>query len=247
MSTPLTRAELDSAIADDALPDWQATRYGSFHRTMTDGDVPFPCYFAVDAHRRGDLRYLFAHDASTEAGRSTVAEGLEAYLDEAPAIADVTALAVFFEPTAGASTVEGVRDRVWGLLDYLHRHDPAPWPETVPEDPADPEWEFCFAGEPLFVVARAPCYERRHSRHTPHGLELTVQPRWVFDGLTGDTEAGREARRVIRERLADYDDAPLHPDVGDYGDPTSREWEQYVLPDDDETQSGEFPIEAWAV
>jgi hypothetical protein len=244
MPVPRTRADLRSSIDDGSLPEWQARRYRAFHRTMTDEESPFPCYFAVDAHEAGDLRYLFAPDASTPTGRSAVAEGLEAYLDGARDIADITALAVFFEPADGSETVETYRDRVWSLLRRLHRNDPEPWPDGVPRDPTDPEWAFCYAGEPLFVVARAPCYDRRHSRYTPHGLELTVQPRWVFDGLGGDTPAGRRARSRIRDRLEDYDDAPLHPDVGDYGDAGSREWKQYVLPDD-ERGSEEFPVDDW--
>lgn len=247
MSAPRTRAEIRSAIADGSVSNWKERRYRAFHRTMTDDETPFPCYFAVDAHRDGDLRYLFAPDASTAAGREAVAEGLEAYLDDARSIADVTALAVFFEPATGdrPPTVEAVRERVWGLLDYLRRYDPAAWPDDVPTDPADPEWAFCFAGEPLFLVVRAPSYDRRHSRHAPHGVEITVQPRWVFDGLGGDTETGEEARRRIRSRLAEYDDAPIHPDIGDYGDPESREWKQYVLPDADEPHPDEFPIDDW--
>ncbi len=97
----------------------------------------------------------------------------------------------------------------------------------------------------MFVVARTPAYERRHSRYTPHGLELTVQPRWVFDGLGGDTEAGQRARRIIREQLADYDDVPRHPDIGDYGDPDVHEWEQYVLPDSNDERFDEFPVSDW--
>jgi FPC/CPF motif-containing protein YcgG len=239
-----TRARIESAIGD-GLAEWKERRYRAFHETMTDQEVPFPCYFAVDAHRDGDLRYLFAPSANTEAGKATVADALEEYLDRAPDIADITALAVFFEPRDDERSVEEYRDTGWELLAYLHRHDPEPWPEDVPSDPQDTEWEFCYAGEPMFVVARGPAYERRHSRYTPHGLEITVQPRWVFDGLGGDTEAGQRARRIIRERLADYDDVPRHPDIGDYGDPGVHEWEQYVLPESNEERFDEFPISDW--
>ena len=243
---PLTRAEVESALDDGRFDGWRARRYRAFDETMTGGDLPFPCYFAVDAHEQGHLRYLFSPSPTTEAGRRTVAEGLAAYLDEAPDVADVTSLAVFFEPPGRELSAAEYGDRFWDLLAYLHEHDPEPWPADVPADPADPEWEFCFAGEPMFAVARAPCYERRHSRHAPHGLELTVQPRWVFDGLGGDTEAGQEARAVIRERLLDYDEVPPHPDIGDYGAPGVREWEQYVLPDDNDDRIEEFPIDDWS-
>lgn len=245
MNGPTTRTQIESAIDDGDLAPWKTERYRAFHRTMTDEEVPFPCHFAVDAHQDGDLRYLFAPAATTEAGRSVVADGLAAYLDEARDIADITALAAFFEPLDGDRSVADYHEQVWDLLATLHRNDPEPWPDEVPTDPDDPEWEFCYAGEPMFVVARAPAYDRRHSRHAPHGLELTVQPRWVFDGLGAETEAGQRARAVIRRRLAEFDDVPRHPAIGDYGDPETREWEQYVLPDDNERRFEEFPVDDW--
>lgn len=246
MNGPATRTEVESAIGDGGLAAWKAERYRAFHRTMTDEEAPFPCYFAVDAHSDGDLRYLFAPAPTTSAGEAVVADGLAEYLDGARDIADITALAVFFEPPENDLSVAEYRDRVWTLLASLRRNDPEPWPDDVPADPADPDWEFCYAGEPMFVVARAPAYDRRHSRHAPHGLELTVQPRWVFDGLGGDTEAGQRAREVIRERLAEFDDVGRHPAIGDYGDPDAREWEQYVLSDDNDDRFEEFPVDDWA-
>lgn len=248
MSPPRTRTGIESAIDDGSLRGWKERRYRAFDRTMADDESEYPCFFAVDAHEAGDLRYLFAPRITTEPGRSAVADGLAEYLDAAPDIADVTALAVFFEPPTdpGELTVPAVRERVWRLLRSLHRNDPRPWPDGIPADPTDPEWEFCYAGEPMFVVARAPCYDRRRSRYTPHGIELTVQPRWVFEGIGGDTEAGQAARERIRSRLAAYDDVPLSPETGDYADPDSREWKQYVLPDGDEPHPDEFPVDDWA-
>lgn len=244
-SDPRTRAEVEAALDEGRLGEWEARRYRAFDETMTDDDAPFPCFFAVDAHEAGHVRYLFAPSAATEAGERTVAEGLAAYLEEAPDVAEITSLAVFFEPPGRELSAAEYRERFWGLLSALHERDPEPWPDGVPADPADPEWEFCFAGEPMFVVARAPCYERRRSRYTPYGLELTVQPRWVFDGLGPDTEAGQEAREVIRDRLRDYDEIPPHPDIGDYGAPDVHEWEQYALPDANDERIDEFPGDGW--
>jgi FPC/CPF motif-containing protein YcgG len=240
-----TRADLESALDRGDLSEWKERRYRAFHRTMTDEAPPFPCYFAVDAHEDGDIRYLFAPSEATDEGKATFAEGLATYLGGARDIADLTSMAAFFEPPSEALSFEAYWNRFWGLLDYLHRHDPEPWPDEIPADPGDSEWEFCYAGEPMFVVARAPCYERRQSRHTPHGLEITVQPRWVFDGLGGDTEKGQRARSVIRDRLAAYDDVPCHPDIGEYGAPGVHEWQQYMLPDDNDERPSEFPIDDW--
>lgn len=245
MSDPLTRERVERRIDEGRLAPWKERRYRTFHGELVDESPAFPCFFAVDAHEAGDLRYLFAEAPGSAAGES-VADGLRAYLDRAPDIADITSLVVLFEPPEGDPTVEWYERQFWALLESLHDHDPEPWPGSVPSDPEDPEWAFSFAGTPLFLVARAPCYEARRSRHTPHGLEVTVQPRWVFDGLGADTERGREARRIIRERLEDYDGVPPHPDIGAYGDEDSREWRQYFLPRGDGDRRASFPFEVEA-
>jgi FPC/CPF motif-containing protein YcgG len=43
--------------------------------------------------------------------------------------------------------------------------------------------------------------------------------------------------------LADYDDVDPHPDIGDYGDPATREWKQYLPPTSNDESLGEFPFE----
>jgi hypothetical protein len=72
---------------------------------------------------------------------------------------------------------------------------------------------------------------------------VTVQPRWVFDGLSADTDRGERVRRTIRARLESYDTVPPHPDIGPYGDDDSREWHQYFLPKVGDDRRAAFPFE----
>ena len=83
----------------------------------------------------------------------------------------------------------------------------------------------------MFPTCRAPFYEERRSRYCPVGLEITFQPRSLFDGITADTEAGRTARETIQSRMGEYDGVCPHADLGDWGE--SHEWKQYLLPDGD--------------
>lgn len=64
-------------------------------------------------------------------------------------------------------------------------------------------------------------------------MVLLFQPRSVFAAIEGGTPGGTKAREVIRRRLAAWDLAGLHPSLGDYGDPSNHEADQYFLPDDD--------------
>ena len=84
----------------------------------------------------------------------------------------------------------------------------------------------------MFVFAAAPSYARRASRNVGPGLVLLFQPRNVFEGIEGGTPRGMAARQIIRTRLGQWDTMPLHPDMGDYGDPSNHEWRQYFIPDD---------------
>ncbi|QWC20813.1 YqcI/YcgG family protein [Halorubrum sp. 2020YC2] len=116
------------------------------------------------------------------------------------------------------------------MLDFLQKSDPEPWPASVPTDPYHPKWQYCFAGQPVFIVARAPFYEARKSRHTAHGLEITFQPWTNFESLTGLDDKGQEARTLIRRRLSQYDDVDKHPDAGDLDDPRKLEWQDTWYP-----------------
>lgn len=246
MSTPesdglWTRGDLESAIERGDLADWKATRYRTFHRTMTDDEAPYPCYFAVEAEAEGLFRYVFPGDSDDPDARTRLARALEAYLADYESIGEFSSLVVLFEP-AGDQPPEAYKRQFWDLLEWLGKHDPEPWPETVPTDPDHPKWRYCFAGEPLFLVARAPFYEARQSRHTAHGLEVTIQPSGVFEGLSGMSDEGQRARSTIRDRLSEYDDVPRHPDSGDYSDPRRREWKQYMLPETNAESVARCPL-----
>ena len=48
------------------------------------------------------------------------------------------------------------RRRFWDILAGLARQDDTPWPADIPEALGTPGWEFCFRGEPIFVVCNTP-------------------------------------------------------------------------------------------
>lgn len=64
-----------------------------------------------------------------------------------------------------------------------------------------------------------------------HSYLWLVQARDGFDIVAGDTVQGRNARRIIRQKLAAYDAIPMYPELGHYGDPANREWKQYFVPE----------------
>ena len=235
------RSELQDAIETGELTAWKEKRYIEFRETMRS--TRYPCHFAVNAERNDSARYLFAGDVRDRDALLKVREGLRQYLERYQSIAKRTTLVMFFKPPTEDQGEREYRDQFWRVLEFLNERDPEPWPSDVPGDPHDSEWEFCFSGEPMFIVGRAPFYTDRKSRYTPYGLEITIQPRRTLDDIGGNTMEGQRVRSVIRDRLKDYDDIAPHPDIGDYGDPNAREWKQYLLPTSNEEGLTEFPFE----
>ncbi|MEC3918402.1 YqcI/YcgG family protein [Nocardia sp. CDC160] len=215
------------AIGAPEIPRWFASALTVFQWEV--GHRDYPCHFGRRALER---RELFVTPLERNDYRP-LAERLAVFLDyvrPTPKLRQV--LAAFIEPDDSASH-EDHAQTFWAALRYLHRHDDRPWPADFARDPADPLWEFCFHGTAMFVFAAAPTHRLRRSRRLGESLVLMFQPRNVFHGIEGGTPAGAAARKQIRDRLAAWDVATLHPSMGDYGDPSNFEWRQYFIPDDD--------------
>ncbi|MFD1588685.1 YqcI/YcgG family protein [Halorientalis brevis] len=235
-------------VADRAtsgeLPEWATAHWETFRNALTGerNGSPFPCYFGVESIKNGDPLYTVCPSMTDKDAllnfRDTLLEYLDVYRDHS----EQASFVVFFKPPETELSERDYHERLWHILQFLHVHDPEPWPEDVPTDPDDPYWEFCFGGEPMFPTCRAPFYDERKSRYCPVGLEITFQPRSLFEGITHDTDAGQQAREVIQGRLEEYDGVCPHADIGDYGVEGDREWHQYLLSSDPEQAPDECPI-----
>ncbi|WUH96967.1 YqcI/YcgG family protein [Spirillospora sp. NBC_00431] len=209
--------------------NWERDAAHRFAERLLDRDRLFPCVFGVDALRRGSLRFTFV---PRDSGVSYLAEALREYVPLAPDLGKRTSLVAFFEPDDDdPRTLAGQQRHFWQVLQDLHDTDPEPWPDEIPTDPANPSWEFCFLGMPMFVVANTSAHRRRASRFFEY-FTITFQPRFVFDDLAADQPQGRNARKIIRERLRAYDAVPPTPLLGSFGKPGNQEWTQYYLDDD---------------
>ncbi|MFC4357299.1 YqcI/YcgG family protein [Halobium salinum] len=249
MNEAETGALLDQETLHDRqtagyLPDWAVEHYDSFREGMLgerDGE-PFPCYFGVESERAGDNFYTFVESTTHPDALFTLRRTLLEYLDRFPKRDAPSPLVAFFRPDPEVTTEADYHERLWNVLEFLHVHDPEPWPADIPTDPDDSRWEFCFAGTPMFPTCRAPFYDARMSRYCPVGLEITFQPRALFDGITADTEAGQHAREVIQSRIEAYDAVCPHADIGDWGVDGDREWPQYLLSGDPDQAPDECPL-----
>ncbi|WP_367176414.1 YqcI/YcgG family protein [Haloarcula rubripromontorii] len=240
------QATLADRVERGVAPDWVADHWRTFSEGLTGerNDTPFPCFFGAESVRDGDPLYTAVPSMSDPAALFDLGQTLLEYLDTYQDHSERASLVTFFRPPGRPLTEAEYHDRLWHILQFLHVHDPVPWPEDIPTNPDDPHWEFCFGGKPMFPTCRAPFYDTRKSRYCPVGLEITFQPRALFEDLnvTADTEAGQHARDVIQGRLEDYDGVCPHADIGDWGVEGDREWPQYMLSSNEAQAPDECPM-----
>lgn len=237
---------LVSEVESGRAPEWVTDHW----RTFRDGLLgerngsPFPCFFGAESVRDGEPLYTAVPSMTEKDALLGLGKTLIEYLETYREYSERASLVTFFKPPNNSLSEAQYHQQLWHLLQFLHVHDPEPWPESIPTDPDDPHWEFCFAGEPIFPTCRAPFHERRSSRYCPIGLEITFQPRSLFEnlGVTADTDAGQQARDIIQDRLEEYDGVCPHADLGDWGVEGDREWPQYMLSEETEQAPDSCPI-----
>ena len=238
----LTQTECD---AGEGIPEWGQEGYEAICRALKSREPGFPCIYGVRAYNEGGLRYVFVDDDTDPAWLQALGRALSEYTSTCHEIGQFTSLLVLFPPSSEElATLEAYRERYWKLMQWLHDHDPAPWPDGVPAETTDPDWEFCFGGLAMFVPANLPLYAKRRSRRNPCFMIL-FQPRFVFDELIDHPQKLAAARQVIRARALQFDDVPVHPHIGVYGERDNLEWRQYVVPDSSDPVPGECPLRMW--
>jgi FPC/CPF motif-containing protein YcgG len=240
------QATVEANIKSGKFPDWVTAHWKTFRDGLLGerNDTPFPCFFGTKSVVNGDPLYTAVSSMTDKDALLDLGRTLLTYLDVYREYSDRASLVAFFKPPERNLSEREYHETLWHILQFLHIHDPEPWPEDIPTEPESPHWEFSFGGEPMFPTCRAPFYEDRKSRYCPVGLEITFQPRALFKelGVTADTTAGQQAREIIQDRLEDYNGICPHADLGDWGVEGDREWPQYMLSEDDAQAPNECPI-----
>lgn len=240
------QSTLAARVESGAAPDWVATHWNSFREGLLGerNSSPFPCYFGIESVKNGEPLYTAVPSMTDKDALLALGRVLGEYLETYKTHSEAASLVTFFKPPADQLTEADYHEHLWHILQFLHVHDPEPWPEGIPTDPDDPYWEFSFAGKPMFPTCRAPFYDQRKSRYCPVGLEITFQPRELFETLdvTADTERGQQARDTIHDRIEAYDGVCPHADIGDWGVDGDREWHQYMLSSDESQAPDVCPI-----
>lgn len=227
------------SVADvaDSYPEqsWQRLVFADLESTLTSKTRPFPCVFGASAIKSHQLRAAFVDPLTPE----HLGPILRDYLSNARDYGRMTSLVVFARP-GPVRDMRSYESQLWTLLDGMERMDTTPRPSDIPREIDHPNWEFCFAGEPIFVSCATPSHVLRPSRRSATFVAI-FQPRWIFKGIMdSDEPAVQNSLQNIRNRIMAYDAVPVFPHLGSYGDPEAREHLQYFIYDTNEKPSCPF-------
>ncbi|KAF8882135.1 YqcI/YcgG family-domain-containing protein [Infundibulicybe gibba] len=217
---PLTRAEVTQMYPEGT---WQRTAYDEYSSVLLDEELVFPCIYATKGYKSDDQVYVFIDTDDLSNPRHIRTLGA--------IMGPNTSLVLLAKQNENPSTVEEYNSAFWKLLDGLAKIDKKPWPANIPKVIDHEKWCFCFGGEPFFTVIQTPGHQQRRTRYAK-GLTIVFQPKWIFDILFSTDAKRIAALSKVRALLAKYDPIPVSPDLKNYGDSDSREFEQYFLLDD---------------
>jgi len=221
------RVIMGSRVGAQTVPTWLQREYELFSGTVQRKD--YPCHFGTAALRSGDIYVAYVEGKDWSELPATLLKFIEIAGQDPFRRRN---LALFLQPGETPPSEAEFHRVSWEVLQYLHdndEHDPSDYEHS---DPDSALWEFPFGGTQFFVVGTSPTYVKRRSRRVCETIVLLFQPRSVFDGAFGHA-VGDSARGEVRARLLQWDAVPVHPELRIYGEEGSREWKQYVLPDDD--------------
>ena len=229
----------DDPIHLKELKDWERKTLEKFSAKMKEKEKPFPCIPATIGFNQNQLVYSFIGDPRQESAAEELADVLGSYTKISREIGNYTSLIVFYETPEDMKksySVEDYEQLFWENLSRLRILDSFDWPKEIPQDPHDPLWEFCYGREKYFIYCATPAHKDRQSRHFD-GMMLAITPRWVLQEFNKKPKGAAFTQEKIRKRLAEYDTAPIHPDLNSYGAEDNFEWRQYFLRDDDTSLS----------
>lgn len=208
--------------------DWRKDVMTAFAGDITDKKPKFPCIFGTQGYENDELRFVFMEDLEASS-MEHLAAALRKYVEESRTYGKYTSLAAFFDIDRD-KTMDEYQEIFWSTLMTLNKLDEKEWPKDIPTDTEDQHWEFCFHGEPIFVVCNTPSHQLRNSR-SAETFMITFQPRWVFDGLGIHTPAFAKSQQLVRKLIKEYDEIDVFPHLGTYGSEGNKEWRQYFLTD----------------
>lgn len=213
---------------DIPLPDWFCISLALFQEHVLN--TAYPCHFATTAEKRGELLFTYVDGRDDTHLPETLSQFLTFFSAHPERL---YALAIFYQPEETVRQLDYYRRTFWQLLRFLHEHDPAPWPQQLPPDPANPDWLFAFGGISAFPFVLAPAYRRRKSRNLGPGM-IIIYTSVSEPVRTSPAPPVQAMLHTIRQRVALWDGMPAYQTrAGQRGERYG--WKNMVIPDENST------------
>lgn len=203
----------------------------------------FPCLFGKKSVK--EKTYIPFFYSATKTGKNELFNAFIEYTEfvKKTVLKDriYTPLIVFFDREL-ESLATTQHELAWETLNWLHAKDKQNWPKTIPQNPTDPNWSFCFNGVQLFINMSSSDHKIIKSRNLGENLVLVINPRENFD-FVASGEKGKKIRTQIRNRIGIYNGGYIPKELGFYGD-GSKEWIQYQLEEEELPRPKKCPFHA---
>ncbi len=149
-------AKSDLEKIKETLPGWQLDSFNYLNEKIGDKENKFPCIPGRQAFLSDQLRIAFVGDPRNPETAKELAPLLTRYGTISRETGKYASLTVIFHTPEELLTdykIEDYESLFWQLLNSLSMEDPADWPDDIPENPDNFQWEYCFNGEHiLFCV-----------------------------------------------------------------------------------------------
>lgn len=223
--------EIHLSIDMNLAEDWRIKVVKEFEEIVSRKD--FPCVFGRKANTEHSCLFLFVDSFIACDIVDPLVKGFIAYtqlIQNTPVHARLFQPLIVFFSHEQTLALREQHQYAWSALKHLHVHDPAPWPDHIPQDPHQSGWSFCFNGVELFINISAPGHHKMRSRNLGSLLTFVVNPRENFDVVASQTsKSGVKIRENIRQRVAHYNDGFTPTTLGFFHDMDNVEWKQYQL------------------
>ena len=221
-------------------PGWVLLCYFQFVEFISNKDPIFPCYFATNAHTQKALFYSYIEPLETDSPLELI-NTLCKYLISAREFSHYTALIIFIKTKLSNQRLEYYRKVFWELLQYIHDNDLKLWPDTIPKNPNNLDWKFCFNGIPVFINGHSSAYQKRKSRSAPCDLMLVIQPLENLTKLKRNSKSVQAISNKIRDYVESYDLQKISRVFGkNFADSKILNWKQFWLTDTDNELEEEY-------
>lgn len=224
----------NSIITDTlSLPEWVTNSYLQFTQTITSKNPVFPCYFATNAHFHNSLYFTYI-ESNQISNPSEFISLLREYIILQKESKYYSALVVFIDTKLKNQKLEYYEGQFWNILQCIHDSDLKPWMDSIPKDPEDSDWTFCFDNMPLFINGHSMHYIERKSRSAHCDIMLIIQSFENLSKLRKTTKNVQNISDVIRDYVYKYDNLPISNVFGNnFADPETFNWKQFWLEDRD--------------